>query len=209
MDWGFVDLTDASIRDLWGVTESSPSNTLVTIATEPAGFYVTIVGSLHEEPYSFSMPEGAAVEIGVVSPQQYKGKDYYFVEWSDGGEETHFATVPDADVTFTAYFSDVITGDEDGRPPLVNALYQNNPNPFNPSTTLRFSLEGRGPVSLTVYDVAGRLVDVLVDEVMDAGPHEVVWDGLDKAGRAVASGIYMYRLEAGEFKETRKMVLIR
>ena len=93
--------------------------------------------------------------------------------------------------------------------PLVNALHQNHPNPFNPSTTISFSLRERGQASLTVYDVAGRLVRVLIDGVKEAGPYDVTWDGRNMDGSAVASGVYFYRLETGEFAETKKMVLLR
>lgn len=88
-------------------------------------------------------------------------------------------------------------------------LTQNHPNPFNPSTTIRFSLRERGRASLAIYDVAGRLVRVLADDVMDAGPHDVTWDGKDRGSRAVASGVYFYRLETGVYTETKKMVLLR
>ena len=89
------------------------------------------------------------------------------------------------------------------------SLEQNFPNPFNPTTTLRFSLKEKGHASFKVYDVAGRLVAILVDEVMDAGPHEVQWNGKNHLGLSVASGIYFVRMEAGGFKDVRKLVLLR
>ncbi len=94
-------------------------------------------------------------------------------------------------------------------PAAVSFLAQNHPNPFNPMTTISFSLRERGRASLAIYDVAGRLVRVLVDGVIDVGPQEVTWDGRNGYGGAVASGIYFYRLEAGAYVETKKMVLLR
>ena len=93
--------------------------------------------------------------------------------------------------------------------PLPDALYANYPNPFNPTTTIRFDLQRRGSVSLAVYDIRGTLVRTLVDDERGAGIHEATWDGRDARGRSVASGIYFYRLEAGDFVRTRKMVLVK
>jgi flagellar hook assembly protein FlgD len=94
--------------------------------------------------------------------------------------------------------------------PADFALRQNEPNPFNPSTTISFSLPDRAPAGLLVYDPAGRLVRTLVrDEPLSAGAHRFVWDGRDDRGAEAASGVYLYRLESGSRSETRKMVLIR
>ena len=89
------------------------------------------------------------------------------------------------------------------------ALEQNYPNPFNPQTHIVYQLPQAGPVMLTVYNVMGQAVCSLVDESQSAGEHAVTWHGLDGAGRAVASGIFFYQLVAGEFVETRKMLLLK
>ncbi len=93
--------------------------------------------------------------------------------------------------------------------PLPNALYANTPNPFNPTTAIRFDLAEGGPVKLGVYDVSGRLVRELVDATLPAGRHDASWDGYDRNGVAVASGVYFYRLAAPGFQRTRKMTLIK
>jgi hypothetical protein len=94
-------------------------------------------------------------------------------------------------------------------PASLLALHQNRPNPFNPSTTISFSLPGECAVRLEVYDVSGRLVARLIDsERLSAGAHEVEWNGRDAAGRTAASGIYVYRLVAGKETISRKMVLL-
>jgi subtilase family serine protease len=87
-------------------------------------------------------------------------------------------------------------------------LEQNFPNPFNPITTIRYGLPKDGQARLTLYDVSGRSIIVLVDGRESAGYHTVVWRGEDAGGRPVASGVYFYRLEAGDFVATRKMVLL-
>jgi hypothetical protein len=89
------------------------------------------------------------------------------------------------------------------------ALEQNAPNPFNPSTTIRFAVPANGNVRLTVFDVNGRIVRTLVDGNATAGNHEVVWDGLDMSGRSVASGVYIYRLTGANNEITRRMTLVR
>ena len=88
-------------------------------------------------------------------------------------------------------------------------LGENYPNPFNPSTTIKFAVPQAGRVSLNVYDLAGRLVRTLVDADLPAADHAVVWDGRDLTGRQVASGTYYYRLNADGFVETKQMMLIK
>jgi len=101
--------------------------------------------------------------------------------------------------------------DKPDRPMLTGGtrLVGASPNPFNPVTTIMFELAAPGEVSVTVYDVSGRMIRSLVDGRLPAGMHEVTWNGLDGSGSAVASGVYFYRLVAGEVVQTRKMVLLR
>jgi hypothetical protein len=89
------------------------------------------------------------------------------------------------------------------------ALSQNYPNPFNPATTITYSLPSRGRVVLDVYDLSGRRVTRLVDEVQSAGAHALEWFGVNDAGVRVASGIYFYKLSTGKESITRKMILLR
>ena len=94
--------------------------------------------------------------------------------------------------------------------PHMFALYQNAPNPFNPETVIRYDVPPPGgKVTLTAYDVSGRLVRTLVDGVQSAGQHFVRWDGRNDGGRGMASGIYFCRMTAAGFTEKRKMVLLR
>ena len=93
--------------------------------------------------------------------------------------------------------------------PQVYAFQQNFPNPFNPGTTIQYSLPEAGPVSLKVYDIAGQMVRHLVNQHQNAGSHQAVWDGLDASGAPTANGVYIYELKAGEFRALRKMLLIK
>jgi hypothetical protein len=96
-----------------------------------------------------------------------------------------------------------------GDVPAATSLGQNYPNPFNPKTTISFTLDRSEPVKLQVFDVRGRVVRTLVNEVRAAGAYRIDWDGKDNGGRAAASGLYLYRLEAGDFVQQRKMTLLK
>ena len=93
--------------------------------------------------------------------------------------------------------------------PTEFELSQNMPNPFNPSTQISFALPSAAKVNLTVFNVLGQQVNTLVDEYMTAGYQTVTWDGRDNSGASVASGVYFYRIVAGDFAETKKMLLLK
>ncbi len=93
--------------------------------------------------------------------------------------------------------------------PARFSLRQNYPNPFNPSTTISFTLPGKSTVHLNVYNIAGQKVATLADGSMDAGEHTVVWDGSVESGGKAASGVYLYRLDAGRYSSTKKMLLLK
>jgi hypothetical protein len=88
-------------------------------------------------------------------------------------------------------------------------LAQNYPNPFNPTTVILFSLESPGHVDLAIYNLLGQSIRTLISADMRAGDHETVWDGTDDNGMPVSSGVYFYRLQAGSFSKTMKMMLMK
>ena len=94
-------------------------------------------------------------------------------------------------------------------PVMPMALHQNSPNPFNPATSIGFYLPQPGHVRLEIFDVNGRLVNILVDGHYTSGEHSIEWEGLDRGGSSVSSGVYFYRLIAGKESLSRKMVLLR
>jgi len=88
-------------------------------------------------------------------------------------------------------------------------VHQNYPNPFNPATTISFNLPKSSKVTLKIYNLLGQEVRTLADHVMEAGSHSISWDGKDNSGDPVSSGVYFYRLNAGESKVVRKMIFMR
>jgi hypothetical protein len=94
-------------------------------------------------------------------------------------------------------------------PRAALALHQNVPNPFNPTTTISFVLPERARAVLAIYDVEGRCVRILVDEVLNGGLNEATWDGMDARGSRVSSGVYLYRLEVGDKTITKKLTMLK
>jgi hypothetical protein len=134
-------------------------------------------------------------------------------------EHDHFAYI-DRDVmpgTTYRYQIGVVDGDGEFLSPIALAsvgrsvarLEQNAPNPFNPSTFISFTLPDEAQVTLSIHDAGGALVRVLLDAVRDRGTHRVAWDGRNDQGTPMSSGVYFYRLHAGKFTESRKMVLVK
>ncbi len=93
--------------------------------------------------------------------------------------------------------------------PLTFNLEQNYPNPFNPSTVIKYSIAKNTHVKLVVYNLLGQEVATLVNNEMKAGNYSVKWNGLDNHNMKVTSGIYIYRIESGDFVASKKMMLLK
>ncbi len=98
---------------------------------------------------------------------------------------------------------------DDSRLPDGFALMHNYPNPFNAGTVIKYSLTESMPVKLKIFNVVGEVVRMLVDEFQTGGTYTVHWDGRDESGRQIASGIYFYKISAGDFVQTKKMILMQ
>lgn len=94
-------------------------------------------------------------------------------------------------------------------PAMAMTLYQNSPNPFNPSTTIRYFVPERCRVTLDVYSISGNHVARLYDGHREAGSFSAAWNGCDGKGIQMSSGVYLYRLSAGKQTISRKMILLR
>jgi hypothetical protein len=106
--------------------------------------------------------------------------------------------------------TDVATDPSAGAPPIRNALSQNAPNPFNPSTVIRYSIAQTGPVTIRIFNAGGALVRTLVDAPHAPGEYTVRWDGNDGGGRRLSSGVYFYRIDSGGgFHDSKKLILLK
>jgi len=154
-------------------------------------------------------------EIEVMNPSQTLTISYDIIidagdhmSWiliSESGKEytlegTSELTVP-TEETFTLERKAII--------PIAYTLHQNYPNPFNPITSLRYDLPEQAKVTLTVYDLIGKEVTQLVNTTQEAGDKSVQWDATDMHGKPVSAGVYLYQIRAGEFVQTRKMLLLK
>jgi len=149
-----------------------------------------------------STPETPGVAADTLNPD---GRSM----WYDDAEG--WSTWPYADWIIRAVYSTPVGvfEAENGERPDRFELGQNYPNPFNPSTTIEYAMPEPGSISLSIYDVLGRAIRHLDLGYRGAGIHRIGWDGRDEKGQPVASGIYYYRLIAGDWMQTRKMVLLK
>jgi len=93
--------------------------------------------------------------------------------------------------------------------PTVYALHQNYPNPFNPTTQIKYDLPEDAMVSITIYDIMGRSIRSLVNSQQTAGYRSIQWNATNNLGEPVSAGMYIYMIQAGEFRQTKKMVLLK
>ncbi len=134
-----------------------------------------------------------------------------FVTWGDSR-----AGIMNSEETWSGIWGNMVTSaftpnDDPQHSPLAQPVIDGNyPNPFNPSTSIGFSLPVAAPVTLAVYNLKGQLVKTLLsNSELGSGKHSVIWDGLDDNGRSVSSGIYFCRLSSGSTQATRKMLLAK
>ncbi len=111
---------------------------------------------------------------------------------------------------FSVHSNGGSVSNEDNMIPVVATELQGNyPNPFNPETTIRYSIKDNTPVTLEVYNVKGQLVKTLVNEAKTPGNYSVVWKGLDNNNRSVSSGVYFFKMNAGKYSSTKKMIMMK
>ena len=212
----------------WLVTSwpdlEQPSVTL----TSPAGGESLPIGETHEITWT------ASDNVGVVSIdilRSYDGGETWeeTIAAGEGNDGSFTWAVPDSassasrirviarDAAGLAMYDDSdgdfsttrTTGDPENPGVTAFALAANMPNPFNPSTTIRFDVPFRARVRIAVYNVKGQIVATLVDEMIDRGSSRTEWNGRDSSGGPAASGVYFCRMEADGFRATRKIILLR
>ena len=131
-------------------------------------------------------------------------RSFYYLENVDTGGRTERSETIDVFVPVASP-----EGTHSGELPPAFILFQNCPNPCNPSTRIPYHLPKASYVEIHIYDIAGQRVRVLEEGVKDGGAHVACWDGRDHGGRIVGSGVYFYALRAGDFSATRKLIVIR
>jgi molybdopterin-binding protein len=140
----------------------------------------------------------ATIDPASGTPQNFTQPVEYTVTAENGDEQIWTVTVT------------LLTSSDDDLTPDGMELISNFPNPFNPSTTISFSVAQTSSfVTLDIYNIKGQKVKTLINDRFDAGAHQVVWDGKDDNNKPVSSGIYFYKLKAGNFEQTKKMILLK
>jgi len=208
--WMTANAVDGSCWDLGG--------TLVSDGLAPAQFLIggaSISGGLvagpiqHMLTVNFSVggvtPGGGSKTLVIDSAKYPPAGDFVFQPEVGGTLVPQFSGQASYSVSYYPVDADDVN-------PGVNytfGLDQNRPNPFNPSTTVEYSLARKTHVNISVFNILGQKVVTLVDGDQEAGPHDAVWEGRDGNGSQVASGIYFYKMVAGDYVQTRKMALMR
>lgn len=137
--------------------------------------------------------------------------EYEFIDPNVEWDKTYYYKLHEISTTFMdtskTYYGPFVV--QTGKAPSAFQLSQNYPNPFNPSTEIQYAITEPGHVTLTIFNLLGKEVKTLVDEDKPAGIYQVQWDGKDALGKETPSGIYFYRITAGEKSEIRKMTKIK
>ncbi|MCK9332554.1 MAG: carboxypeptidase regulatory-like domain-containing protein, partial [Candidatus Cloacimonetes bacterium] len=162
--------------------------------TDPANFtyisegtYVEVPAEWTEYTYSLADYEGLSIYVGI----------------NCVSNDAFFLLIDDVTITGPSSNPDGLT------PALTTQLKGNYPNPFNPETTISYSVKDSGPVSIDIFNVKGQLVRKLVNDTKAAGNYTEIWNGKDNNGRAVSSGIYYFKMNAGKYSSTKKMILMK
>ena len=203
---------DTGVKDLAGYRvyrqEGSRLAPWTVVFDGPAGYLITAAAD-SDVPFAGREYWDSAVTPGV---------DYWYavVAYDDGSQNWAEAGVSLESTrwwTWTGYAeagitAGIVVSTRDAVPSKF-ALRQNAPNPFNPETTISFSLADAGDAKVVIYGPTGQVVRTLVNGALEAGQHNVTWDGMDNFGRPVASGVYIYRLTNGQNTAHKRMVLVR
>ncbi|MFH1843496.1 MAG: FlgD immunoglobulin-like domain containing protein [bacterium] len=193
---------DTSTPALLSRFDLQPTATAVDITWE-------IVGATTAADFRLLSRQGTVIRelaVKATGSSRYHARDQFDHAIPGGSVSYSLSLRTDGDRWSLLYEKSVELPTFPEREPLLHGAA---PNPFNPSTSITFSLDQPRQVQLTVHDLTGRLVAILAQERFATGRHEVVWNGLDRAGRAVASGEYFCRLSTENTSQVRKMLLLR
>ena len=168
-------------------------------------FYQTCVDSnYYLNPINDNIPEGVEVKVLRGGNHTYPG---IFAMSSHRFDTPPFVTTDH--MGFRVVAREQLDTKQELLLPETFALHQNYPNPFNPVTTLRYDLLENAMINITIYDMLGREVKTLINQTQDSGFKSVIWDATNDYGKPVSAGVYLYQIQAGEFVQTKKMVLLK
>ena len=206
---------NASIEPVSVINDGSPSMTV------PMGSQITLDGSTSYDPdgtiLDYSWSQSSNGDQGVFSSTNDAIVSFTVPINMDIGLVGCIIWLTVTDDLGNEHMSElVITGTNDelnlsdaSNTPKKFKLNQNYPNPFNPVTTLQYDLPEDGLVNITVYDMLGNVVNNLVNTYQSPGYKSIQWDATDNKGQPVSAGVYLYSIEAGEFRQTKKMILLK
>ncbi|MBW6515195.1 MAG: chitobiase/beta-hexosaminidase C-terminal domain-containing protein [Candidatus Cloacimonetes bacterium] len=115
----------------------------------------------------------------------------------------------ESSVVTTGEYTILVSADDNTLQPLTTMLKQNRPNPFNPDTVIGFTLKESDRVRIDIYNIKGELINTPVDGYLSSGEYNIVWEGLDKSGKQMPSGVYFYRMSTDSYDQIRKMLLLK
>jgi len=211
-----VEVDDAQSLKGYGFVLNYDSDKYELVKTENAGEGLLNTGSGQDPLFLASSRDPGQIAVGAMKIDgEAANGNGRIVELTFRAQQTPLPSdfqVTDAILIDLDGSVDAVTNIEIGSlKPMPNdyALDQNMPNPFNPATTIGYQLPNAAPVRMVVYNLLGQQIKTLVNEQKDAGYYTVSWDGTDDLNRQVASGIYLYRIQAGAYSHTQRMLLLK
>ena len=184
----------------WEVISAPASGTIYYIAACYDYFWMIVGSSIYK-----STDNGTTWILDGTSPEPIRRLSFYTDQngifgWAVGNEGTV--------LRYKSRITNINTENDEAIPEHYS-LFQNYPNPFNPETTIKYEIPNKSDITLKIYNLLGQEVKTLINESKKAGYHQIIWDGRNNNGVKVGSGIYIYRIQAGDFVKTKKMVLIK
>ncbi|SVA68971.1 uncharacterized protein METZ01_LOCUS121825 [marine metagenome] len=195
----FISLTHANSLSgfIYSTLDSSPIEAAILLATYSAGNDNITVTGISGPDGNYWIPCMGSVYIEIIA----EGYDTLVTNMEVSGDSLHNFYMNERENQLSVNPNVEI--------PNQLILHHNYPNPFNPVTTLRYDLPENAIVSITIYDKMGRIVKTMVNDDQTAGYKSIQWNATNDAGQPVSAGLYLYRIYAGEFVQTKKMVLLK
>ena len=200
--WGFSD-TDGTVATTAPDTVIQPGKFLVLWFTGDANGFPEIDSKLSSDGETIYAADSSGTAVFSLDFGA-QDEDVSYGRYPDGSDSWQQMN-PTPGVTNT----NELGLDDDVTIPEQYTLHQNYPNPFNPRTSIRYDLPDNERVNIIIYDMLGRQVKQLVDEYQDAGFKSIIWDATNDFGKPAATGVYLCKIQAGEYMQTKKMVLLK